>query len=181
MTSASPVSARAMELRRVFDQARALPFASGKEEQTESLLAVRVSGDAYAIKVGEITSLVAGRKIVAIPSPIPELVGLAGIRGALVPVYSLHVLLGYIAPTQQSRWLVLCGTEDSFALALDDFEGYLRIAGRQVYPIEQKDAVRIHVKEVVRATDMVRAVVSIPLLRETIRERCRKSSVPKER
>jgi chemotaxis signal transduction protein len=181
VTSLLSITAKVAELRRTFDQARAVPSSSGGDIQTESLLAIRVSQDAYAIKVNEISGLATDRKIVTFPSPIPELLGVAGIRGALVPVYSLMGLLGYGAETSQVRWLVLCGTEEPFALAFSDFEGYLRLPQTQLHAAEQKDITRTHVTHVARATDMVRAVMSIPLLRETIQERCRKSTVPKER
>lgn len=181
MTSLSPTSGRVVELRSAFDRERAAPSSSNTEVHTESLLAIRVSRDAYAIRVSEISGLATDRKIVAFPSPIPELLGVAGVRGALVPVYSLAGLLGYGAETGQARWLVLCGTEESFGLAFSDFEGYMRMPRTQLHQAEQKDVTRTHVTHVARATDMVRAVVSIPLLREAIQERCRKNSVPKER
>ena len=181
MSSLSLTSAKVMELRSAFDRERAAPSSSRTDVQTESLLALRVSRDAYAIRVSEISCLATDRKIVAFPSPIPELLGVAGIRGALVPVYSLVGLLGYGAETGQVRWLVLCGTGEPFALAFNNFEGYMRMPGAQLHQAEQKDVARTHVTHLARATDMVRAVVSIPLLRETIQERCRKNSVPKER
>jgi chemotaxis signal transduction protein len=181
LTSLSPIAAKVAELRSVFDQARAAPFSSGAEEQTENLLAIRVSRDAYAINVTEISGLATDRKIVAFPSSISELLGVAGIRGVLVPVYSLAALLGYGAEAGQVRWLALCGTEEPFALAFSDFEGYVRVPRAQLYSAEQKDVTRTHVTHVARATGMVRAVVSIPLIREAIQERCRNNSVPKER
>lgn len=181
MSSLSPTIGRAVELRSAFDRERAAPSSSRTEVQTESLLAIRVSRDAYAIRVSEISGLVTDRTIVAFPSPIPELLGVAGIRGTLVPVYSLTKLLGYGAETGQIRWLVLCGTEAPFGLAFSDFEGYVRMRRTQLHEAEQRDVTRTCVTHVARATDIVRAVVSIPLLRETIRERCRKNSVPKER
>ena len=181
MTRLSPTSAKVVELRSVFDHERAAPSSSRTEVQTESLLKIRVSGDAYAIRVSEISGLATDRKIVAFPSPISELLGLAGIRGALVPVYSLAGLLGHGTESGQVRWLVLCGTDEPFALAFGDYEGYVRIPQTQLYSAEQKDVTRINVTHVARTIDMVRAVVSIPLLREAIQERCRKNSVPKER
>ena len=181
MTSLSPTTTKVEEVRRVFDQARSAPFSSGTEEQTEDLLAIRVSRNAYAIRVSEISGLATDRKIVAFPSPIPELLGVAGIRGALVPVYSLAILLGHNAETEGTRWLALCGTEDPVALVFSDFEGYVRVPLTQLYAAEQEDAARTHAQHVVRATDMVRAVVSIPLVRKTIQRRCGNDGVPKER
>jgi purine-binding chemotaxis protein CheW len=176
-----PITAKVVELRSVFDQARAAPSSSVTDVQTENLLAIRVSRDAYAIKLTELSGLATDRKIVAFPSPISELLGVAGIRGALVPVYSLGALLGYGIEAGQVRWLALCGTEEPFALAFSDFEGFVRIPRAQLYSAEQKDVKRTHVTHVARATGMVRAVVSIPLIRETIQGRCGSNSVPKER
>ena len=181
MTSLSPIATKVAELRRVFDQERAAPSSPGAQEQAENLLAIRVSRDAYAIKVSEISGLATGRKIVAFPSPISELLGMASIRGALVPVYSLAELLGYSAEAGQVRWLALCGTGEPFALAFSDFEGYVRVPRAHLYSAGQKAATRTFVTHVARATSMVRAVVSIPLIREAIQERCGNSSVPKER
>jgi chemotaxis signal transduction protein len=181
LSALSPGTAKVAELRRAFDQARAVPSSSKGDIQAESLLAVRVSRDAYAIRVSEISGLATDRKIVAFPSLIPELLGVAGIRGALVPVYSLAGLLGYGVESGQVRWLVLCGTEEPFALAFNDFEGYLQMPWTQLLAAEQKVVKRSRVTHVARATDMVRAVVSIPLLREAIQERCRKNGIPKER
>ena len=181
MTAPFPVSSKVAELRNVFDRARAAPFSSGASEQTENLLAIRVCRDAYAIRVGEISGLATARKIVVFPTPIPELLGVASIRGALVPVYSLAALLGYAIETEGTRWLALCGTEEPVALAFSDFEGYLGVALTQLYAAEQKGVTRAHVEHMVRATDMVRAVVSIPLLREAIQKRCGNNVISKER
>ena len=181
MSALAPVSEKVAELRRVFDEAWALPFPESAEEQGDNLLAIRIAGDAYAIKVSEITGLATGRKVVPVPGPIPELLGLAGIRGTLVPVYSLSALLGYGSDGDLPRWLALCGTEECFALAFHEFEGYVRIARQELYLAEQKDAAPTHVKEIARGPLAVRAVVSIALLRESIQERCRRNGVPKER
>jgi signal transduction histidine kinase len=139
VTTPSFITAKAAELRSVFDKARALPFSLNGEEQAESLLAIRVSQDAYAVRVNEISGLVTDRKVVPIPSPISELLGVAGVRGALVPVYSLAALLGYGAETGQVRWLALCGTEEPLALAFGGFEGYTQVPLGQLYSADQED------------------------------------------
>jgi chemotaxis signal transduction protein len=177
----SHVSAQAVKLRNAFDRARAIPFSSQAAEQIENLLAIRVHGDAFAIRLSEISGLATDKKIVAFPSPIPELLGVAAIRGRLVPVYSLAVLLGYSANAEQGRWLALCGAEEPVGFALNDFEDYLRVPFAQVYPAEQRDVVGTHATHVVRVADTVRAVVSIPLLMEIIQRRCHNADESKER
>jgi hypothetical protein len=71
---------------------------------------------------------------------------------------------------------MLCGTEEPVGLAINDFEGYVRVPLAQVYTAEQKDAASAHVKHVAHAADMVRGVVSIPLVMELIQRRCRNAS-----
>lgn len=165
----------------MFDEERALPFAARSLEQAESLISIRVSGDAYLMRTSEISGLVTERKIVGFPTPVSELLGIAAVRGALLPVYSLAALLGYAAETEQTRWLVLCGAEDPLALAFSGFEGYLRVPLGEFYAAEQKDVARSRVKHVVRRAEMVRAVISIPLIQEAIQTLCGKSGVSKER
>jgi chemotaxis signal transduction protein len=181
LTEPLAIASKAAELRNAFDRARAIPFSTEAVERVESLLSIRVSGDPYAIRVSEISGLASDRKVVAFPSSIPELLGVASIRGGLVSVYSLAALLGYSREADQARWLVLCGAEEPVGLAFSDLEGYLRVPLTQVYATDQRDAPRAHVKHVMRAADLVCAVVSIPDMVELIKRRCDKSRVSKER
>jgi purine-binding chemotaxis protein CheW len=172
---------QAAELRNAFDRARAIPFSSEAVEQIENLLAIRVCGDAFAIRLSEISGLATDRKIVALPSSIPELLGVAAIRGQLVPVYSLAALLGYSANADQGRWLALCGAQEPVGLAINDFEGYLPAPVSHIYAADKKKVVSAHVTHLMRTPDMVRAIVSIPLLVAVIQRRCRDASDSKER
>jgi chemotaxis signal transduction protein len=174
------VANKAAQLRHAFDRARAIPFSSQALESIENLLAIRVSGNAFAISLSEISGLATDKKIVAFPSPIPELLGVAAIRGRLVPAYSLAALLGYSASTERGRWLALCGAEELVGLAISEFEGYLRVPVAQIYAPEQQDLLSVHVKHVVRVADTVRAVVSIPLIIGVIQRRCGNASETKE-
>jgi chemotaxis signal transduction protein len=180
LTEQPAIASRAEELRRAFDRARAVPFSTQAIEQFESLICIRVHGDPYAIRVSEISGLANDRRVVAFPSPIPEQLGLVGIRGELVSVYSLAALLGYSKKADQARWLVLCGTEEPVGLAFSDFEAYVRVPCTQVCATGQNDAPGAHIKHVVRAADVVRALVNIPELLESIKRRCDSSRPSKE-
>ncbi len=181
MTTTLVIDSKLSELRDAFDQTYAIPAASQAAEQMENLLSIRVAGDAYAIRVAEISGVVNNRKTVGLPSRVPEVLGVAGIRGGLVPVYSLAALLGYSQDAGQARWLALCGSEEPVSLAFSEFEGYLCVPLTQLCAAEQKDAARAHVKHVLRAAGTVRAVVNIPYLLEMIRRRCNENRVSKER
>ncbi len=155
------------ELRGQFDQSFAAPPRTDLE-QLETLIAIRVAGDPYALRIGEINSLASDRKIVPLPSATPELLGAAGVRGAVVPVFSLAALLGYGLGLGSARWLALCGTDEPLALAFSDFEGCVQVVRDQL------------VNDVARTPELVRTVLSIPSLVEEIKERSGRRRASKE-
>lgn len=180
MTDPSRAAMTALEFRRAFDQVYALLPPNLTAEHTENLLAIRLAGDPYAIRVSQISGLAADRKVSVLPSPVPELLGVAGIRGELVPVYSLSSLVGHDRDGS-ARWLALCGVEEPVGLAFSDFEGYLNVPSIQVYPTGQNHAIREHVHDAVRIGDLVRAIINIPSVIETIKRRCGQGRVSQER
>ena len=153
-------SSKVAEIRSDFD-ASLLP-SSQVVDQIENLLAIRVAGDPYAIRVMEIAGLANNRKIVPLPSPIPELLGVASMRGGFLPVYNLEGLLGYRLGADPPRWLALCGSEEPVGLAFREFEGYVRVPVVQIHAPEQEDVARQHIKHVVRLTDMVVWLYPLP-------------------
>src|SRR6185312_2949550 len=121
------MSERVIALRHAFDEA----FRRAAHELADDrarLLRLRVGGDAYAFRLDEIASFAAARRIVPLASAVPGLLGLAGLRGTLVPVYSLAALLGRAADDEAPRWFVLCGGAEPVALAFARFEGYVETA-----------------------------------------------------
>ena len=134
----------------------------------EDLLAIRVSGDPYALRVRDITGLVVSRKIVPLPSRRSELLGIAGIRGSLVAVYSLAALLGYAADAKPTSWLALAGASSPVGLGFEDFEGFLRVRSGDVYAAPSTEGARPHVGEVVRVEHQSRRVVDVPATLEAL-------------
>ena len=164
--SAEPRLQSAADLGQAFDAAFAAPPRRPDPDPLD-LLAIRLGQAPYAIRLSEISGLATRRKVVPLPCRTPELLGLAGIRGSLVPVYGLAALLGEESAHEGNRWLLLCGTREPVALAFADLEGYLRVPRSDLLPA---DPARPQVHEVVRGPT-VHAVVSIPAVMETIHER----------
>jgi chemotaxis signal transduction protein len=150
---------RAAYLRAAFDCAFAKPPPEAVAAK-EDFLAIQVAGDPYALRVSELAGLVVDRKVAPLPSARTALSGVAGIRGALVPIYSLSSLLGYDARATPTRWLALCGRAEALGLAFDHLEGFLRIAQEDLYQASHVDASRPHLAEVVRIGTTTRRVVS---------------------
>jgi hypothetical protein len=70
--------------------------------------------------------------------------------------------------------MILCGPDEPIALAFTDFEGCLQLPTSSLHADENPPATRQHVKyanQVANTQGEVRAVISIPLLVETIRNR----------
>lgn len=119
-------------LRRAFDATFASP-AEEKSVETDDFLALRVAGQAVAVRLAQVRGLLPGGKITPLPSRLEEVLGLAGIRGRCVPVYSAAALLGHARPSGAALWFVLCTAEkDELALAFDGFEGYLQVPRARV-------------------------------------------------
>jgi purine-binding chemotaxis protein CheW len=133
------------------------------------LLALRVAGDPVAVRVLETCGLLPARRIVPVPARRPELLGLAGIRGAAIPIYSLARLLGR-GEDGPPRWIVLAaaGGDDRVGLAVAAFERHLVVAAGDLRPAAGGPA---HAPELLQAEGGARPVLSVPALVRTITSR----------
>ena len=87
------------------------------------------------------------------PTPVTGLLGLAGLRGAMVPVYDLRALLG-VNPVDEPRWMVTAAAA-TVAFAFDGFDGHLRL---------DPSAIARGESTVVIAGGVTRAVISLAAL-----------------
>jgi purine-binding chemotaxis protein CheW len=159
-------AARAEQLAAAFDRS----FAEARrapEGDAGEFLAVRVAGERHAIRLAEIGGLHPVRAVTRLPGPLPALIGLAGLRGVLVPVYDLALLLGGAA-AGEARWMVLAGTAEA-AFAFEGFEGQFRAPNGAVSASGQdgEDALR----QVVASAGGPLPLISIPSLVATLRRR----------
>ncbi|HTA89380.1 MAG TPA: chemotaxis protein CheW [Polyangiaceae bacterium] len=117
-------------LREEFDHSFAVATVQVAAQQLD-FVAIRVAGDPYLLRLSEVASLHADRRLVGAPSLLPELRGIAGFRGILTPVYDLGALLGY-APEPNSKWLVVAQWPSPIAFAFGAFEAHLRVPAERV-------------------------------------------------
>jgi chemotaxis signal transduction protein len=117
--------ARAVELRTDFDAAFARTPDPATPPQLD-LLVIRVGEHRYALRLSEVLAVHADRKLVAVPSPRSDLLGLVGLRGVIAPVYDLRLLLGYPA-AGTPRWLAHVRAAGPLAVAFELFEQHLRL------------------------------------------------------
>lgn len=167
MTAITENRARAM--REEFDQSFAVE-AHTALEQLEDLLMVRVADEPYAIRLRDIGGIVTKRPIVAVPAMADHLLGLAGVRGDVVPVYDLRSILGHTDTAEPPTWMVLCGDTPRIALAFPVFDGYLRLPLSRIHADNEARAVRPYVSEVVRHEQNVSSVINVPRIVAALRK-----------
>jgi chemotaxis signal transduction protein len=168
---ADPMVATAAALRSAFDESFAVA-AGSKLERLEGLLAIRVGGDPYVLRLSQITGLYADLKVVAVPSPVAQLLGIAGLRGMIFPVYDLAALLRY-APAPSPRWMVLAGGSQPVGLAFEGFDAHVQVPEASLISDEDLAAkatvTRQHVRGNVRVAGTLRLIIQITSVVETIR------------
>ena len=168
---------RVTELREAFDRSFA-QAPSTDSAAVENLLAVKVGADPYVLRMSEVAGLFADKKVTRLPSPVSELSGIAGFRGAVLPVYDLAMLLGY--PRAASpRWLVVIAVTP-VALAFDSFDGYLNVREAAIVPEARPEERERHVREMVQTVDLVRPLISLASVLEWIRSRASRNGLAKE-
>jgi len=157
-------------LRRSFDDAFARP-PDERAVDAEELLMIRIAGDPYAVRAREMSGLTPGGRIVPVPGPLPELLGITAIKGGLVPAFSLGALLGYPQARELPSWLLLCGgDQDRVALGVERFDRYTRVPRADISVAEDlRD--RPHVPELARTEAGICGVIDVRSVLEAIRRR----------
>jgi len=165
----SPPHGAAAQLRADFNGAFARPAAPSAQAGT-ALLALRLDGRPYALRLDEIASLAPGRSLLPVPQAAPAFVGLAGQRGGLWPVWDLGALLGHAGLRGTPRWLALAAGAPVWAAAFEHFEGYLMAAPADLHPLQGGQA-SPWAQQACAAGGVVRPVLQLERLRSELRSR----------
>lgn len=166
----SKLQDKVVEMRRLFDESFACPRPPHLAPQ-ERMLAISV-GEAFAVRVAETSGLVALEgEILPVPSDVPELLGLVGRRGVVVPVFSLAALLGR-GSSGDPRWLLLCRGQTAIGLAFERLEHQFVADPAEIYALEAGPTRRC-VYETVRDGPQLRSIISLAVLAEQIKSRAR--------
>lgn len=180
MDSRRPLAiATADELRRDFDRVFAEAPASNTTPY-DDLLGLTVGGNPYAVRLSHVGGLYSDRKVTWLPGSAPELLGLLGLRGAIFPAYDLRRLLGYARDAVVPRWFFVMADAPA-VLGFEQFDGHLRVPRESIRAAHgsASDGQR-GIREVVHAGDLVRPIVHVPSVFETITALARRTASPKE-
>lgn len=171
-----PPEQRAAALRAEFDQSFGVERSAPVGTLVE-LLAIRVAGHSYALRLSEVGLIAVDRRITRLPSPQPALTGLCTVRGHVVAVYDLGAILGH-ARTGSPRWVMQASRSEPIALAFEAFEGQLRIDAAQ---IATHGPGRALVHQVVDAGGPARPIVDVAAVVAEIEQRIGPEHPVKER
>lgn len=160
---------RVAQLRSAFDNAFALPLAQPQPDGVE-LLIVSAGGQTYAMRTSELAGVEVDRKLVPLPAAAPELLGLCAAQGELVPVFELAAALG--APTAKTspRWIALSRDKELVALAFDELRESLRVAIRDLSPLELAPGRSAFSRHAIRLETGVIHVLDIPAVIARLRQ-----------
>ena len=164
---------KAAELRRTFDRS----FAEARHADSalfDDFLAIRLRDDPHVLRLDGVARLLPLRALTRFPSALPSWLGLAGVAGAVIPVYDLGLLLGYpVGGTP--RWMAVCNAAP-VALAFDVFEGQFR------HPRDFDSGMQQSPRgDVLRTPDQVRPVVPTDEVLATIKSLALQGVLQKER
>jgi chemotaxis signal transduction protein len=121
-----PLETAAAQLRAKFDASFAVQQALSAGAEVD-VLAIRITGHGYALRLSEVLAVHAERQLTPVPSPVPALLGLVGVRGLVVPIYDLRLLLGHGAGPAP-RWLALARATSPIGFAFEAFEAHWRLS-----------------------------------------------------
>ena len=106
-TTASPFAV----LQHMAEQARlaAAPIPSGGADDADEWygLGFQLSGRRLVAPMTEISEVLTAPRLTRIPGVRPWVLGVANLRGRLIPVHDLHVFLGLTPTLPRSQWRVL--------------------------------------------------------------------------
>jgi purine-binding chemotaxis protein CheW len=163
------VAGKVATLRLAFDRTFTEPVHAEDRSERIALLAIHVGAVAFALRLSEIGGLHADKTITPVPGGATALLGIAGFRGSILPVYSLRTLLGLTAqpgdePTP--RWLAIAAAAP-VAFAFDRFDGQRRVAPDTILP-QATDSANAHTQGFVRSRKMASPILHLPSLIATI-------------
>ncbi|HEY3973653.1 MAG TPA: chemotaxis protein CheW [Candidatus Sulfotelmatobacter sp.] len=165
---------RLADLRSAFDRTFQLPY-QAKSKDVEAMIAFRIAGTALAVRIQHITGIMKRTVILPVPSIVPELLGVAVVRGGLVPVFNLATLLELPA-SGEPQWFMHMNRETPVALAFDRLEGRIEVQRSHLYA-DETSLRRKHIHQLAEVGSVVRAVIDASALMESIRQ-CAGPHVP---
>lgn len=158
MTGSNHYGEQLARMRLAFDRDFESVRASAVEE-TEPYVVVRVGGERVALRVAALSSIEVGARVMPVPLDLPVLMGLAGVRSVLVPVYRLATLIGVATSGETQQVIAVCRAPSPVGLALDGLVGQVEAPRSARQPAGP--AARKHVAELLQTEDGFQPIVDV--------------------
>lgn len=157
------MTAKVLEMRQAFDAGFARPFELELEQkQGAPALVIGLGASKWLVRLRDIMGVARARPPLPVPGGSSALLGLTGVRGALVPVYSMAVLLGLAeGPKVDAIWLALVAHGGTLGLAFDALVRHASLAEDQVHFASSGSAVCQLGDEQLPIIDVMAVVASI--------------------
>jgi chemotaxis signal transduction protein len=156
-----------LQLREDFDRQFTEAVASQDAGRVD-LLTLELGGHLYAVRLSDIAYLAPGPALAPMASEgSPAFLGLAGLRGAIVPVWDLAGLAGYPVLEGRRPWVLGCAGSPHWAAAVGGLVGTLRVPGDAVREREREDQAG-PVRTVCMAHGTARTVLDLRALSQSL-------------
>lgn len=119
------------------------PEPDAPEERTEEeIVAVRVGGADFGIPVERVREVLRVPPLTRLPFPPPSILGVTGVRGAVLPVMDLGERLLGLPADREGRLVVVAdpGSGSEVALLVDSVPGLTAVAGGERTPPAEVEA-----------------------------------------
>ncbi len=156
----TPGGLDAAALRTEFDRQFELPEPDISGE-SQDFLGIRIANSGYAIRISDLEAIVKSATIIPLPGGFGGLLGIACIRGRLVPVFRLDETHKQPSVPVLSTWVALFRGPDLFGLAFETLDGF--------FPVRSDAVLKNGSGVVIRVSGEVKSVLEVPELLKTIR------------
>lgn len=166
--AAENLAQRLLELRQSFDGSFARPLAAAAAAP-QKLLSIQTGRHKIMLRLDEVAGIHACPRLVPLPAPRPALLGIAGVRGRVLVVYSLAALLGEEAALAEApRWILVPRACEQLALGVHAIEAFVQVAADALHPVASPAADALCI-EILRERDAGQPVLSTERLLAVLR------------
>lgn len=110
----------------VLEEVEHAPDASSDQQRVD-LLVARIGRELFAIPVSGVEEVIEISELRSLEQNVPALLGVAPLRGRLLPIYRTDDVLGVAPRMPMDLVLVLCQGEQRLGIAVDDVEEVIGI------------------------------------------------------
>ncbi|HVE32620.1 MAG TPA: chemotaxis protein CheW [Gemmatimonadaceae bacterium] len=135
----------------------------------ERVLVFRVGAEQFGVALSAVREVVDAPEVNRVPDAAPSLLGVALVRGELIPLYDARVILGVDAATAAPGAALLFSTDGRrVALAIDDVFDPVPVEEQELRPMPGAGAAEVIIRGLIRRGHDLIAVLDDAALLDTM-------------